>query len=59
MIIKKMKVKDGPNFCFACGRTIEKEQYVLNLGNPASTFEFCKSCLKKIAQRTEAVLAEK
>ena len=56
MIIKKMRVKDGPDFCFCCGHMLVEEEYVLNLGSPGSTFEFCRNCLKQISVRSTKVL---
>jgi predicted Fe-S protein YdhL (DUF1289 family) len=59
MKIKMKKVKDGPNFCFCCGRTLDKTEYVLDFGTSGSTFELCKGCLKSLrAKADRALIAE-
>lgn len=55
MKVQKKVLKDGPNFCFCCGKPIEKE-YVLNLGTAGSQFELCRSCLKKLHTKITKVL---
>jgi hypothetical protein len=57
MTIKKKRVKDGPDFCFCCGQMLINEEYVMDLGTPAATFEFCRACLKKILVKSNKVLS--
>ena len=53
---RKGEGKDSWNFCDICGKRLEKEEYVINLGTSGSTFEFCRSCMRKIKNGTEKVL---
>ena len=53
------KVKYPPDFCFFCGRTLETVEYLLDLGTPGSTFELCRSCLKRLHAKVGKALLVK
>lgn len=58
MYVKMKKFKD-PEFCFCCGREIKKGGYILSLGTAGSSFELCKSCLKKLTTKADKALTPK
>ncbi|HMM32391.1 MAG TPA: hypothetical protein PKB13_11525 [Clostridia bacterium] len=59
MKIQKQKVKCPPNFCFNCGCALETTEYILDLGTPAATFEFCRSCIRKLKDKAAKTLEAK
>ena len=58
MTIKHINSKNKPDFCFSCGKELPDKMYVLNLGTYGSTFELCKTCLKKMRNQADKALAK-
>lgn len=58
MTIRQRKVKHPPDFCFQCGKTLEKIEFVLDFGTPAASFELCRSCIGKIHKRAAIALSK-
>ena len=59
---RKVKTANAPEFCFVCDKQLDTgdTEYLLNLGgNAGSTFELCRSCLRRLKNRAEEVLEAK
>lgn len=56
--IKKLKESNAPDFCFTCGKQLNEgdTMYLLNLGTSGSTFELCRTCLRKISALSNKAL---
>lgn len=51
MRIRYIKTKNKPDFCFCCGKTLDKKMFEMNLGSYGATFEFCRSCLRSLIRK--------
>lgn len=55
MIIRKKKIVKDLVFCFLCGEDLTIN-YQLDLGTPATTFDLCRGCLRKLYNRAGKAL---
>lgn len=56
MIVREKVLKNETDFCYCCGKSLDKKEYLVNLGSTGAQFELCRSCLKKLHTKITKVL---